>query len=158
MPSVVEVRRATAADLPAFIEMGRALHDESPRYAGMHYDEDKVRETAAMLEGTLLAETGCMFLATLGGRPIGMTVGIISERFFSRDRFVSDLTMYIRPEHRGGRAFLLLMRALETWTRAQGIDDIAMGVSTEIHAESTVHTYRRLGYTLTGYTMTKKLG
>lgn len=152
------VRAATEADLPELIEMGRALHDESPRYQGMAFNPRKLTELWAQLKGTLLVPAGCVFVAVRDGYTVGMTVGIIATRWFSDERYLTDLTMYVKPEHRHGRAFPRLVAALEAWAADQGIAEIALGVSTEIHAEATSRAYTRLGYRLAGYTMVKSNG
>lgn len=153
------VRRATDADLEAMVAMGQALHDESPRYQGMAFSPEKLRRLWQMLQGTLLTgEPGCVFIAEQDGQVIGLTVGLIAERWFCDERYLTDLTMYVKPEHRGGSAFARMVRALEAWAVEQGIDWMALGVSTEIHAERTVRAYERMGYRLAGYTMVKQNG
>lgn len=153
---MAEIRHATAADFSALIEMGRALHDESPRYRGMAYDEGKVRRLAerlAALDGVAL-----MLVAESKGEMVGMFIAIIAERWFSDDKYITDLTVYVRPEHRGTTAFYRLVKAFEAWADEHGVQDIAIGVSTEIHTDRTVHAYRHLGYKLAGYTMVKQYG
>jgi len=152
------IRPATADDLPALIEMGRALHDESPRYRDMAFNPEKLRRLFEQLQGTLLTEPGCCLVAEHDGYITGMTVGIIAQRWFSDDVFLSELTMYVRPAHRGGSTFRRLVKALEDWAAGQGIQDMALGVSTEIHPEATVRMYQRLGYELAGYSMVKRHG
>lgn len=152
------IRNATAADLPEMIEMGRALHDESPRYRDMAFKPDKLRRLFDALQGTLLTKPGCALVAVKDGHIIGMTVGIIAERWFSDDLFLSEQTMYVKPEHRRGLAFHRLVKALEGWALDQGVKDMALGVSTEIHPEKTVQMYERLGYQLAGYSMVKRNG
>jgi GNAT superfamily N-acetyltransferase len=153
---VAEVRRATPADFPALIAMGRALHDESPRYRDMPFNPDKLLALAGRLQGSLLYADAVILVATAGGEPVGMTVGVVAERFFNDERYVTDLTVYVKPEHRGGSAFLRMIRALEAWAADQGVADLAIGVSTEIHADRTVCAYEKLGYRLAGYTMVKR--
>lgn len=135
--------------------MGRALHDESPRYRDMSFNEQKLEALAVRLQGTLLASDAAILVADLDGELIGMFIGVISERWFSDDKFVTDLTLYVKPEHRGGSSFLRLIKAFEAWAASQGVHDIAIGVSTEIHAARTVRAYEVLGYRLAGYTMVK---
>ena len=152
---MADIRQATPADFPALIAMGRALHDESPRYRDMPFNPDKLLALGARLQGTLLSEDAVILVAHSGGELVGMTIGVIADRFFNDERYVTDLTVYVKPEHRGGSAFLRMIRALEAWAAAHGIADMAIGVSTEIHAERTVHAYQKLGYRLAGYTMVK---
>lgn len=152
------IRRATDADLDALIAMGQALHDESPRYAGMAFSPDKLRRLYEQLKGTILAETGCVFVAEDRGEVVGMTVGVSAERWFSDDRYATDLTLYVKPPARGGSAFPKLVRALEGWAREQGLPPPVLGVSTEIHPERTVSAYQHMGYEIAGYTMVKRHG
>lgn len=151
------IRRATRADAPVIFSMGQALAQESPKYRDMVLDEAKMMALGDRLQGTLLSELACVFIAEKAGEPIGMMVGVMAERWFSNERYVSDLTLYVKPEHRGGLAFVRLVQAVERWAREQGVPYAAFGVSTEIHPEQTVRAYERLGYTLSGYTLTKKL-
>lgn len=152
------IRRATDDDLDALIAMGQALHDESPRYQGMGFNPAKLRRLYAQLQGTLLAEDGAVFVAEQDGEVIGMTVCVATERWFSDERYVTDLTLYVKPAHRGGMTGPRLVRAIEDWAAEQGIGDLALGVSTEIHAAQTVAMFERRGYRLAGYTMVKRNG
>lgn len=141
---MAKVRPATAADIPAMIEMGWAMHQEAPRYRSMQYDRAKLHALC-----TALLEPGGMFVAEEDGRLVGMALVVIGERWFSADRYITDLVVYVAPEQRGGRAFLRLILAVEGWARAHGMDlDIDIGVSTGVTTEQTVRAYERMGYTL----------
>jgi GNAT superfamily N-acetyltransferase len=154
----MNIRHATAEDLDALIAMGQALHDESPRYQHMAYSPRKLRTLFGQLTGSILTPAGCVFVAERNGEVVGMTVGLIADRWFSEERFLTDLTLYVKPEHRRGTTFMRLVRALEQWAAAEGIADLALGVSTEIHAARTVEAYESMGYRLAGYTMVKRNG
>lgn len=152
-----EVRRATAADTPALIELGRAMHAESPRYRDMPFSETRLQALAARLHssGTLLVEEAALFIAEADGKPVGMAIVFIDEPLLSDAKFATDLVVYLKPEHRGGRLFLKLVRAFEAWAIQQGARQIVLGVSTGVHSEQTVNAYRRLGYQPAGNTCTK---
>jgi hypothetical protein len=156
------IRRAKESDIETLIDMGRALHAESPRYQAMAFSPEKLRRLWPQLQGTLLTEVGCIFVAEGTSGLTGMTIGLAAERWFSDERYLTDLTVYVRPEIRsslaGGRAFRGLVRALEAWGAEQGLAGPVLGVSTDIHASQTVASYERLGYRLAGYTMVKKNG
>lgn len=157
----VSVRPATVADIPEMVAMGRALHDESPRYARLGFDQEKVEQLIrSMVVGTLVTDpTGGALVAEKGGKLVGMIGGFIASPFFSRDKFASDYTFYVRPEQRRrGRAAIALMRAFEAWAAEQGAVDILPGISTMIDAESTVSFYEKLGYERYGYAMIKRIG
>jgi len=152
------IRQATIEDLPSLIEMGRALHAESPRYRGMAFSEAKLIRLFDDLHGTLLSKPGVCFVAERDGYVIGMTVGIIAARWFSEELFLSELTMYVKPEHRGGTAFRRLVDAMEQWAALEKVGPPVFGVSTDVHPERTVKAYERMGYQLAGYTMVKNHG
>jgi GNAT superfamily N-acetyltransferase len=135
--------------------MGRAMHAESPRYRAMDFDPVKVRAVAGRL---MAGDAGMVFLADAGGEVTGMAAATIGERWFGPDRYVTDLVVYVRPEHRGGSAFFRLVCALEGWAAQQGVLQVDLGVSTGVQVEQTVRAYERLGYTLDATrVVTKKL-
>lgn len=154
---MAEIRRATPADTEALIAMGAALHAESPRYRDMAFKPEKLRQLAERLADPAAADLSAVFVAESAGEPVGMFVAVMAERWFCDELYVTDLTVYVKPEHRGGSSFFRLVRAVEQWAAERGVTDIAVGVSTEVHAERTVRAYERLGYTLSGYTVTKAL-
>lgn len=151
------IRRATTADAQAMIDMGRALALESPKYRGMEFDEAKLMAFGERINSALMSRLACSFIAERAGKAVGMMVVAMAERFFGGDLYVTDVTLYVKPEHRGGLAFARLVQAAETWARDRGVRDACFGVSTEVDAERTVHAYQRMGYRLTGYTLTKTL-
>lgn len=151
------IRRAVRTDAPAMLAMARALAQESPKYRDKDFDESKLMALAERLQGTLLVENAAILVDERAGELVGMMIVVLAERFFGGDMYVTDLTLYVKPEHRGGTSFARLVQTAETWARKQGVRDAAFGVSTEINAEATVHAYQRMGYTLSGYTLTKTL-
>ncbi|RYF53821.1 MAG: hypothetical protein EOO29_56005, partial [Comamonadaceae bacterium] len=88
----MDIREAVRSDLPALIEMGRSLHAESPRYQSMGFDPQRLAELFDQLRGTLLVPAGCIYVAESGGYIVGMTVGTIATRWFSGERYLTDLT------------------------------------------------------------------
>ena len=155
----VEVRRATAGDTPALVEMGCALHAESPQYRDEPFEPQVLRRwlEQRMGAGSLLVDDSAVFVAQSGDEIVGVLIGIVCDRWFNSLRFAAELTFYIKPERRGGRAFALLLHAYETWAAGQGASKATVGVSTGIHPDKTVHTYEKRGYKLDGHNATKAL-
>lgn len=150
----VSVRAATLDDMAAILEMGRALHDESPRYAHLSFNEEKVFNLAHQV---LTGPRGGAFVAEKDGRIVGMVAGYVIEHWFSDDVIASDYTFYVWPAHRGGRAALLLWREFEAWAKAHGAVDCVPGITTGINMESTARFFEHLGYARAGYTFFKRL-
>lgn len=151
------IRKATREDAGEIIAMGRALALESPKYRDMHWDEAKLMDLGERINSVLAADQACSFVAQQRGEMAGTMIIVVAERFFGGDLYVTDVTLYIKPEHRGGFVFARLVQAAEKWARERGVRDAAFGVSTEIDAPRTVRAYERMGYTVTGYTLTKTL-
>jgi GNAT superfamily N-acetyltransferase len=140
------VRRATYSDLEEIVAMGRAMHEESPRYRGMRFDGDKVRRLAIHI--MMQPEFGVVFIVEAGAQLAGLAAVVAAERWFGPDRYLTDLAVYLKPEHRGNGAFLRLVQAVEEWASEHGIEQIDLGVSTDVQPERTVRAYERMGYTL----------
>lgn len=149
---MAKVRRAAPADLDTLVEMARALHAESPQYRSEPFEPQVVRQwLRERMSTTALCDDNAMFVAESGGAIAGVLVAIIVPRWFNRRRVACELTLYVRPEHRGGFVMLHLVRAYKAWAKAQGAAKAMLGVSTGIHPERTVHAYQRLGFTLDGH-------
>jgi GNAT superfamily N-acetyltransferase len=154
------VRAATLDDVPALLLMGRLMHDESPVFRTLGFDEGKLtRLLETMLEGTIAAAApGGVFVAERAGEVVGMYGGFVVEMWFSQDKQAHDYVCYVKPEHRRrGRAAIGLVRAFEAWAIAQGALFITPGVSTQVDPESTARFYERLGYTRQGSILVKRI-
>lgn len=152
----VEIRFATFNDIDRMVEMGAALHAESPRYRDRPFDAEKVK---AFGEAFLRDESGqtCVLVAELNGKLIGMIVGVVTADWFGSALGATDITFYVDPAHRGGRAALLLVSTLEEWARDAGAERITPGISTELHVESTARFYGKIGYLPYGQLLCKDL-
>lgn len=157
---MVSVRNATAADISTLVEMGRAMHAESPRYSRMAFSAEKVEDLIrSMVSSTLVTEpTGGALVAEKDGHIVGMIGGYIASPFFTHDKVASDYAFYVVPEHRRKcRAAVALMRAFEAWAVEQGAVDIVPGISTMIDPERTLRFFEKLGYEKQGYVLIKRI-
>lgn len=151
---MVEIRTATPADIPALIAMGRELHAESPRYARLSFNADKV---ALVAKSTI--DSGGTHVALKDGMIVGFIAGFVCPHWFSDDLMASDFSFYIRPEHRRtGRIALRLLQAFEAWAIGKGAKDLVPGTSTQIDAEGTGKFFQKLGYEVSGTGFYKRVG
>lgn len=151
---MAEVRRATAADGPALVALGRAMAAESPRYCRTNFDEAKCLQTFhALLE----APVGIVLVAEDHTGLVGMMAGFALENFFGRAINASELVLYVTPALRGSRVALRLVKAFEQWAGEMGAETVEVGVSTEVHVERTVEFYQRLGFEPTGVRLLKRV-
>jgi GNAT superfamily N-acetyltransferase len=97
------------------------------------------------------------FVAIKDDRIIGFIAGVIGPYFFSTRKRVSDIGFYVIPEHRGSRAALKLLAALEGWAKENKITDVCIGQTTAVNMEKTQQFYNRLGYRTVGFNTIKHL-
>jgi len=154
---VDRIRRATSADLDQLVELGRALHAEAPHYRDEPFEPEVLRAWLSQRLGGLLVDDNAVFVAERGGQFIGVLVALIVPRMFNRTRIACEMTLYVRPENRGGRPLLRLVAAYKQWARANGAHKAYMGVSTGIHSERTVRAYEGMGGKLDGHNVTMDL-
>lgn len=143
---MAEIRRAGEADLDALVALGQAMHAESPRYRDHSFSPEKVRALAV----TLMAqpERAAVLVAEVDGEVVGVFTAFACARWFGDDVMVSDLAVYVVPEHRGSSLFFRLVKAAERWAASVGARDLEIGVSTGVQQDVTVRAYQRMGYTL----------
>lgn len=156
--------------LPQILDLGQAMHDESPRYKGSIFNYDKA---FGLCERLVESDRGFIAVAfidkakvasedILGGPTetmseiIGMIGGIISEDYFGDSLTACDLLMYVKPEHRGGMTAIRLAKAYEAWAKNYGVRQIQLGVSTGLEAEKTRALYNNLGFQDAGYLTLKE--
>jgi GNAT superfamily N-acetyltransferase len=135
----VTVRAARVADLPALLDMARAMHAESV-YCHLAYDEARV---AAQFVGWMGGKHVWFNVYDAGRSPVGFFVGVVGFHWFSPDKGAWDKLLYVKPESRGGFAAYRLFDAFRVWARGQGALDVWPGVSTG--SAAGVAFYRRMG-------------
>lgn len=146
---MAEVRRATLADLEALYALLLDLHVESPEYRHEVVEPQVLRRwLRERIQGDLLVDYDVVFVGIADGQIVGFLFATICDQWFNSTRYALERLLYIRPERRGGPWLLRLTAAYETWARRHGASFAALGVSTGIHPDRTVHAYARLGYTL----------
>lgn len=154
---MVKVRDAELGDVEAIVEMGRAMHAESPRWRHHNFDPDKVLKlTQALIMGRL---PGGVLVAEKDGHiVVGMMGFFVTPAFFGHDKIASDFVLYLVPEQRKtGRAALNLVRAFEQRAKAMGAVDICPGTSTGVDPDGTRRFFEKLGYRHNGHSMFKRI-
>lgn len=151
---MAKVRTATLADVPALVQMGAAMHAESPRFSRFDFDPAK---TELFICGLITGERGLAVVAEEGAQIVGMLGALAVEHFFGHALLVTDVAVYVAPSHRGGSTVLRLIHAFEDWGRLVGAIEGMLGVSTEVLPERTSRLYENMGYRLSGYIHLKDL-
>lgn len=138
------IREATPTDIAALVALGRAMHDESPRWRRLEYDADKVTNTLRVL---VVEPWGFVWVAEdADGQVVGGMVAAATAHWSSSDLVACDLALFVAPAARGGLAPLRLLRAYRAWAHNVGAKLVQVGVTTGVHTDETVALMERCGF------------
>ena len=149
------IRMANSEDAGRILDLAFQMHAESSRYSRYALHPEKLEAVIAQL--TDMAE-GCLLVAEVEGRIVGMMWGFMDAQFFSQVRIAKDLLLYIEPESRKGRCAYQLVKRFEAWAFEAGAAEVNLGVSAGIDNETATRFYERLGYQHTAVILTKTRG
>jgi len=146
----VIVRDATEEDWPELERIGRAF----TKAAGMP-DVD-----AASLQATLrmLMDSGILKVA-VNGSVCGVAGAVLFPYYWNvRELVAQELFWYVDIDHRGGRAALMLLDAMERSARERGARKLMMLCLDELNPDGVERLYLRRGYKPQERTYAKELG
>lgn len=140
----IDIRPATADDVPRLAEMGRGFFAFSAFGDFAEYDP---ASAARNIEAMRTA--GCVFVATEGGAVVGALLGVIAPLWFDdNSRIASELAWWVNESHRHTPAGVRLYRAFESWAQEQGATAIVMSDLVVRGGEMpAARLFERLGFT-----------
>lgn len=139
----MSIRTATISDVPRIVELGAALHAESPRWSRIPFNRARAAET---MTGLILNPHGVAFLYEVDGLVVGGIAGLLQPHWACDASIAHEMSFVIDPEYRGGLAACRLICALVAWSRIKGAAWLHAGTSTGLDAEMTAKLYERLGF------------
>ena len=99
-------------------------------------------------------ERVCLFVHERKGHVQGGMLGFIAEYYFSRERFATDLYLYVDPECRKGLMSGVIARRLferyRDWASERAVREIRVCVSTGIGVEGSHRSFTSMGMTHIG--------
>jgi L-amino acid N-acyltransferase YncA len=149
---VTKLRLATEADIPTLVEMGVDMFAGSS-FAALTYAPDKAGEFMRRgIKGAFLAVS----VEGEGGAITGCIYGDVIEPWYTSDCMGIEHFLYVRPEHRGSRAALMLVRAWIRWCVSSGAKQLRP--ATAAKSAEADRLYRAVGFEPVGqlYVMNQK--
>jgi GNAT superfamily N-acetyltransferase len=149
------VRRATAADVPAVVRMGRAFIDYLPHSSaiGAIVDDESM---SAQAHAWLASDATALFVADRDGDVCAMLVGALVPLWFApRTVMAAELAWWVEPRARGTTVAVRLVRAYEEWARASGATVTTMSSLDGCNGADVATMLSRLGYTRSEMTYLK---
>ncbi len=144
--SDIRIRLASAADLPAIVELADGLNRED---AGQHDPLANLSwprdEGPAVFASALESESRRYFLAADGDVPIGYLAGAITEPKIYRLARVAEIrSLFVQAPYRGRGIGELLVESFIAWARASAADRLA--VSAFASNAGGIRFYQRMGF------------
>lgn len=138
------MRRATKADVPKMLELGKAMHAES-RFRDFKFNDGKVTR---FLE---YAVTEPSLIVLVDGEPAHAMLIAYVQPFWWGDALESDdLVLYVRPEMRGKSSVVRLVKEYKAIAKKMGVVDPRIATATGVDTQRTAKLFERLGFEGTG--------
>lgn len=137
------IRHAGLADIPKLVELGRAMHAESPQWSRMGFDEMRVGAKLVSLIGD---EYGLLLVAEAQGELVGGIAAAAAAHWSSLDLIADEIAFFLLPRFRGTRLALELVRRLDAWAFEKGCMLLRAGTTTGVDEEGVAQFYERLGF------------
>jgi GNAT superfamily N-acetyltransferase len=147
---MANVRHATPDDIDRLIDLGAAMHAESPQFSPYPFLPDRLRTS---LETVLAMPMGCILVAEQGGDLVGGFVALAGHHYACGFIQACDLAWFVCPAHRGGSAGMRLVRAYLNWAKSIGAE-ASIGLNTGVEPERTGQLLAALGAHQSGTTWT----
>jgi GNAT superfamily N-acetyltransferase len=88
---------------------------------------------------------------------VGFVCGVVHECIFNDRLRVTDIGVFVLPEHRKSDIAKTLIAHLEKWAKARQADELWLGQTTGDKPQSIARFYSSLGYTVCGFNAMKEL-
>jgi L-amino acid N-acyltransferase YncA len=144
----VFVRLALEEDIDAVVEMARANIEETR--PDLDFDEYKCRETFYRYIDT--AEP-TIFVVEHKRQVVAMLLASIYGYRAAAGLFTTQEVLFVRPEHRGTRAAVILMKHLISWSAHIGAKEIIGGNDNDFKSERTARFLEHFGFERVGFSM-----
>lgn len=138
------MRRATQADVPLMLELGKAMHEES-RFRAFKFNDEKVTRffSAAVRVPELIV--------LVDGDPVhAMLVAYVQQFWWGDDLESDDLLLYVAPEKRGKSSAIRLVNEYKRIAKRMGVADPRLSTGTGVETQRTGKLFERLGFEGTG--------
>ena len=134
------IRLVVPDDIPFIIRSLQCMRAESPIGHEHADDPEYVSENlAAVIDGE-------GFLGYVYGEQHGYMFGTLAPTWFCKKLRAYELSLFVKPEHRGSRAAPALIKRFVADATDRGAFEIFAGGHTEIKTEKLYKLYERLGF------------
>ena len=148
----MKVRLADEDDFHSIVEMARMNMEETR--PEIEFDEDVAYATCYQYLDTA---SPTIYIAERDAEPIGFLLADMYSYRAANGIFTTQEVLFVRPEHRGTRAAVLLMKTLIDWSKQLGAKEIVGGNDNEFQSDRTARFLEHFGFKRVGHAMRRVL-
>lgn len=146
------VRLALEADIDEIVEMGRANAEETKQRDV--FSEFRAREVCYQYLDTA---DPTIFVCEKDRAVIGFLIAGFASYDHRDGFFTTQRVLYVKPENRGTRAAVLLIKHLIDWSKRIGAAEVLGGNDNGFQSERTAKFLSHFGFENVGYAMSLRL-
>ena len=150
------VRRATEADIPDIVEMGRQLHADS-NFANMVFDPDMAADHVRRFVDS---DWCCVLLAVDSRRTLGFVSGQLGRAMFGPELIAQEDLFFVKPDVRGTKAGVarMLLRDFCYWAADHGPARISIDNTAGADDDKFQRLLQSCGFERAGSVMIMRIG
>jgi L-amino acid N-acyltransferase YncA len=145
----MKIRPASAADIPALVELLFAMRDET-RYAGLEVSPERLARNLGTQFSRMDATQCCFVAENADGALAGVLAGSLQQFLFEEFVTATEGLFYVHPSARGTTAAVKLIYGFREWAIARGVREIQFSVRSGRDIARTDRLMKRLGFNLIG--------
>ncbi len=146
------VRLALETDEDTIVEFARTNIEQTR--PGMTFNEERCRNT---FQSYLHRASPTFFVVEDNREVIAMLVADFYEYRAADGLFTTQEVLFVRPDKRGTRASVILMKELIAWSEMLGAKEIMGGNDNEFNSERTARFLEHFGFERVGFAMRRTL-
>jgi len=146
------VRLGLKSDEDAVVELGRQNCALSTPH--LEFSEEVTRAT---YRDYLATAASTIFVAEHDGEVVAFLLATISTYRQSAGIFTTQEVLFVKPEYRGSRAAVLLMKELVRWSKMLGAKEITGGNDNGFQSDRTARFLEHFGFKQVGNFMRRDL-
>lgn len=148
------IRRLAADDWTELRDLLLMLHAESALFGSHPIDEEHVCTSVH----ALLFNSSAIMLGAFNENCLqGVMLGVVNNSWYSPRVEAYEMLLAVFPEWRGSSVAYRLIREFERESERLGAEAITVGSSLGIADATAVKLYNRLGYSMSGTGLTKRI-
>ncbi|MEJ2895811.1 GNAT family N-acetyltransferase [Bordetella avium] len=137
------IEPAKKDDVPAMVELGRLMVEESPRWRRLRYSPERVGNTLTAL---IESPSGLVLIARRQGLVVGGIVASVGQPWLSDELVAEEHVLFMHPQYRASIIPARLIAAMVAWAKGKGCRWVEAGIASGVHPERTAGLYKTLGF------------